>query len=428
MSSAVIKIENLWKEYRLGVIGHGTLTHDLQSWWAKMRGKEDPNAKVNLKKLVNLEQQVQGDLFWALRNINLEIHEGEILGVIGSNGAGKSTLLKILSRVTAPTRGTVKVRGRIASLLEVGTGFHPELTGRENIFLNGAILGMSKGDVRKRLDEIINFSGVAQHIDTPVKRYSSGMYVRLAFAVAAHLEPEILVVDEVLAVGDAAFQKKCLSRMQDVSNAGRTVLFVSHNMSAMVKLCSRIVLLNQGMLQSTGKTDEVISNYLENVAINKRSISGNSAEADPKKLCFFTDSWICDASGQVVTTLENTKSWFLGIKFHVCDITLLNNMKINVVFSTLNGVKIGGVSNSHAGYIFKTHEKDPVFYCKINGLMLNRGMYFYKLEVIINGVLEDRIERAGKIMVSQSSLYEGGCEVSPKFPLLIDHTWLTSLK
>ncbi|RWX51348.1 ABC-type polysaccharide/polyol phosphate transport system, ATPase component, partial [Candidatus Electrothrix marina] len=220
--STVISIENLWKEYRLGVIGHGTLTKDLQSWWAKVRGKEDPNSQI-APMMAGQEKQIDGDHFWALQDVNLEVKEGEILGVIGKNGAGKSTLLKILSRVTAPTKGNIKVKGRIASLLEVGTGFHPELTGRENIFMNGAILGMSKWEIRNKLDEIIDFSGVEDFVDTPVKRYSSGMYVRLAFAVAAHLEPEILIIDEVLAVGDAEFQKKCTGKMKEVSGQGRTV-------------------------------------------------------------------------------------------------------------------------------------------------------------------------------------------------------------
>ncbi|MCI5177826.1 MAG: ATP-binding cassette domain-containing protein [Candidatus Electrothrix sp. AW3_4] len=282
MSSAVIKIENLWKEYRLGVIGHGTLTHDLQSWWAKMRGKEDPNAKIT-PMLAGQEKQIEGDRFWALRDINLEVKEGEILGIIGKNGAGKSTLLKILSRVTAPTKGSIKVKGRIASLLEVGTGFHPELTGRENIFMNGAILGMSKQEIKGKLDEIIDFSGVENFIDTPVKRYSSGMYVRLAFAVAAHLEPEILIIDEVLAVGDAEFQKKCLGKMKDVAGQGRTVLFVSHNMAAVRKLCSTGLVMKNGKNSFYGTSSDSTGYYLNIKSCNseaQREWSGESAPGD----------------------------------------------------------------------------------------------------------------------------------------------------
>jgi len=259
MSETVIKVENLSKQYRLGLVGTGTLSHDLNRWWAKVRGKEDPFFKVGE---VNVsDEKGISEYVWALKDINFEVKQGEVLGIIGKNGAGKSTLLKILSRVTGPTTGTAKVKGRIASLLEVGTGFHPELTGRENIFLNGAILGMTKPEIKSKFDEIVTFSGVERYIDTPVKRYSSGMYVRLAFAVAAHLEPEILVVDEVLAVGDAEFQKKCLGKMKDVAGEGRTVLFVSHNMGAVSNLCSRTILLKEGNIIANGITDEVINEY-----------------------------------------------------------------------------------------------------------------------------------------------------------------------
>ncbi len=260
MSDLAIKIENLSKQYRLGQIGTGTLSHDLNRWFAKIRGKEDPTLKIGQ---TNRLDTVDGDLVWALKDINLEVKKGEILGIIGKNGAGKSTLLKILSRVTGPTTGSIKVNGRIASLLEVGTGFHPELTGRENIFLNGAILGMTKREIKSKFDEIIDFAGVAKYVDTPVKRYSSGMYVRLAFAVAAHLEPEILVVDEVLAVGDAEFQKKAIGKMQDVSReGGRTVLFVSHNMGSIKALCNKGVVLQNGKLIFEGGIDETLTKYL----------------------------------------------------------------------------------------------------------------------------------------------------------------------
>ena len=260
MSKVVIKVENLGKQYRLGQVGTGTISHDLNRWWHRVRGKEDPYLRIGD---VN-DRSAKGvsDLVWALKDISFEVKQGEVLGIIGKNGAGKSTLLKILSRVTAPTVGDIKVRGRIASLLEVGTGFHPELTGRENIFLNGAILGMTKVEIKSKFDEIVDFSGVERYIDTPVKRYSSGMYVRLAFAVAAHLEPEILVVDEVLAVGDAEFQKKCLGKMKDVSGQGRTVLFVSHNLSSVKQLCDKGILLVNGRLEFEGTKNEAIDRYL----------------------------------------------------------------------------------------------------------------------------------------------------------------------
>lgn len=259
MSEVVLKIENVSKQYRLGLIGTGTLSHDLKRWWYLARGKEDPYLKVGE---VNDRETSGGKFVWALKDIDFQIRQGEVLGVIGKNGAGKSTLLKLLSQVTNPTTGTIKAKGRIASLLEVGTGFHPELTGRENIFLNGAILGMTKTEIRSRIDEIIEFSGVAKYIDTPIKRYSSGMMVRLGFAVAAHLEPEILVVDEVLAVGDADFQKKCIAKMRDVSLEGRTIIFVSHNMSSVRNLCTRGVVLEKGQLVFDGSVDESISYYI----------------------------------------------------------------------------------------------------------------------------------------------------------------------
>lgn len=263
MSDVAIRVENLGKQYRLGEIGTGTLSHDLNRWWARMRGKEDPFATVGEAN----DRTVKGssDYVWSLRDVSFEVKQGEVLGIIGRNGAGKSTLLKLLSKVTSPTTGRIKVQGRIASLLEVGTGFHPELTGRENVFLNGAILGMTKGEIRSKFDEIVDFSGVERYIDTPVKRYSSGMYVRLAFAVAAFLEPEILIVDEVLAVGDAEFQKKCLGRMEDVSrNDGRTILFVSHSMAAVKNICTMGLVLKNGQISSTGGASEIVDYYVKN--------------------------------------------------------------------------------------------------------------------------------------------------------------------
>lgn len=261
MSEAVIKVENVGKQYHLGQVGTGTITHDLNRWWHRVRGKEDPYLKIG--ETNDRTKKGISEIVWALRDINFEVKQGEVLGIIGKNGAGKSTLLKILSRVTTPTVGEIKVKGRIASLLEVGTGFHPELTGRENIFLNGAILGMTKQEIRSKFDEIVDFSGVERYIDTPVKRYSSGMYVRLAFAVAAHLEPEILIVDEVLAVGDAEFQKKCLGKMKDVSGQGRTVLFVSHNMPSIKTLCTMGLYMERGTVKFHGEINQAISKYFE---------------------------------------------------------------------------------------------------------------------------------------------------------------------
>ncbi|MCM2316837.1 MAG: ABC transporter ATP-binding protein [Thermoanaerobaculia bacterium] len=254
-----IQVESLSKRYRLGVIGGGTLREDANRWWASLRGRPDPTTKVG----VDARDGQTGEEIWALRDVSFEVSEGEILGIIGRNGAGKSTLLKILSRITAPTSGRAVLRGRVGSLLEVGTGFHPELTGRENIYLNGTILGMTKAEVDRKLDEIVAFSEMAPFVDTPVKRYSSGMTVRLAFAVAAHLEPEILIVDEVLAVGDAAFQKKCIDRMGDFSRSGRTILFVSHNMQSIERLCTQVAVVDRGALLHVSSPGLAIAKYFE---------------------------------------------------------------------------------------------------------------------------------------------------------------------
>lgn len=256
-----LKAENISKQYRLGQVGTGTLTHDLNRFWHKVRGKDDPYLKIGESN--DRSTKGSSDYVWSLRDINFEIEQGDAVGIIGRNGAGKSTLLKILSKVTKPTTGKIYTNGRIASLLEVGTGFHPEMTGRENIYLNGAILGMTRKEIKRKFDEIVDFSGVERYIDTPVKRYSSGMYVRLAFAVAAHLESEILIVDEVLAVGDAEFQKKCLGKMGDVTRGeGRTILFVSHNMAAISALCKKGILLENGKMKDSGDINQVLDNYM----------------------------------------------------------------------------------------------------------------------------------------------------------------------
>ena len=248
MADTIIKVENISKEYRLGIISGGDIYLDFQSWWAKIRGKEDPNSLVS-EDSTHKHDKERRRHFLALKDISFDIKQGDAFGIIGKNGAGKSTLLKVLTRITSPTAGTIKIKGRMASLLEVGTGFHPEMTGRENVYMNGAILGMRRGEIGRKMDDIITFAELEKFIDTPVKRYSSGMYVRLAFSVAAHLDAEILIMDEVLAVGDVNFQKKCLDKMNDVvKNQGRTVLFVSHNMKALSELCTRGILLEQGNL------------------------------------------------------------------------------------------------------------------------------------------------------------------------------------
>jgi lipopolysaccharide transport system ATP-binding protein len=259
MAEKVISVENLSKKYQLGTIGYGSFRHDFEAWWAKKRGKEDPNSKIGEDDRSDLYRE-----FWALQDVSFDVEAGDRLGIIGRNGAGKSTVLKILSRITRQTSGLIKIKGRVSSLLEVGTGFHPELSGRENIFLNGAIMGMKRSDIRRKFDEIVDFSGVARFIDTPVKRYSSGMYVRLGFAVAAHLDSEILIVDEVLAVGDIDFQRKCFSKMEDVSTKqGRTVIFVTHDLRMIQKLCEKCIVLEGGRITLADEVSRAVGKYVE---------------------------------------------------------------------------------------------------------------------------------------------------------------------
>lgn len=315
--STVIKVENLSKQYRLGDVGTGTLSHDLKRWWYQVRGKEDPYLRIG--ETNDRARKGESDYVWALKDINFDVKAGEVLGIIGRNGAGKSTLLKILSKTTKPTTGSIKVKGRIASLLEVGTGFHPELTGRENIYLNGAILGMTRREIQSKFDEIVDFSGVERYIDTPVKRYSSGMYVRLAFAVAAHLEPEILIVDEVLAVGDAEFQKKCLGKMKDVSaNDGRTVLFVSHNMGAIQKLCNEVLLMKTGRLLDKGQTDLMVKKYLDEYVVDSANFYFSNTN-EKSKSAFVTKIVIESKDDKIISEIPVGEPWKIKVYFNIIE-------------------------------------------------------------------------------------------------------------
>lgn len=316
MSTPALRVENVSKMYRLGEVGTGSLSHDLNRVWARLRGRPDPYAQVGA---VN-DRAGEGtrDFVWALRDIDFEVGQGEIVGIIGRNGAGKSTLLKLLSRVTAPTEGKIFINGRIASLLEVGTGFHQDLTGRENIFLNGAILGMNKQEIRARFDEIVEFSGCAKYIDTPVKRYSSGMHVRLAFAVAAHLETDILIVDEVLAVGDAEFQQKCLGKMKDLSTKGhRTVLFVSHNMAAVRQLCPRSILMNQGTVVNSGETNAIIEQYMSLGSTSVRAVTWAKENAPTADGVSLVSILVKNQLGSTSGTLSSAEDIFLQIKYRL---------------------------------------------------------------------------------------------------------------
>jgi lipopolysaccharide transport system ATP-binding protein len=353
-----IKVENLSKAYQLGQIGTGTISRDLERFWTtKIRGKEDPFLKIGETN----DRTVKGesDIVWSLKDINFEIEQGDAIGIIGRNGAGKSTLLKLLSRVTAPTTGNIKVKGRIASLLEVGTGFHPELTGRENIYLNGAILGMRKKEITRKFDEIVDFSGVERYIDTPVKRYSSGMYVRLAFAVAAHLESEILIVDEVLAVGDAEFQKKCLGKMGEVSKGeGRTVLFVSHNMESILSLCQNTILIKNGIIDIFDKTEFAINNYLRS---NFKNMGFNK---DAKIFCYdiFEIKNFLVNKEFVNININQGENWNLTFDVIKQIIDVLD-FKFNIELKTIDGIAItcfGNEFQKHDLFLSKSTTKIEV--------------------------------------------------------------------
>ena len=339
-----IKIEKLYKEYRLGLIGHGTLYRDLQSWWSQLRGLPDPNSLLFSK-----NNKVSSERFFALKNINLEVNQGEVLGIIGANGAGKSTLLKIISRITAPSSGRILYKGRIASLLEVGTGFHPELTGRENIYLNGAINGMPSNEVSKKLDQIVDFAGVEKFLDTPVKRYSSGMHVRLGFAVAAHLDPEILLVDEVLAVGDASFKEKAIKKMKSVTESeGRTVLFVSHNMDSIKDLCTKAILLNEGNIVNYGKTNNVINEYLKlnlelfsKISKSREWTFEESFGNEVVRLIAISSK---NSKGEICSEFSLTEDFIIEVDYMVLQ---SNQMAINLNFTNENGTLLFVVQDDY---------------------------------------------------------------------------------
>jgi lipopolysaccharide transport system ATP-binding protein len=415
----VILVENLSKAYQIGQIGTGTISRDLERFWiTKILGMDDPFLKIGETN----DRSIKGesDIVWSLRDINFEINQGDAVGIIGKNGAGKSTLLKLLSRVTSPTTGEIKVKGRIASLLEVGTGFHPELSGRENIYLNGAILGMRKKEITRKLDEIIAFSGVERYIDTPVKRYSSGMYVRLAFAVAAHLESEILIIDEVLAVGDAEFQKKCLGKMGDISKGeGRTVLFVSHNMAAIRQLCNKTIILEKGHILFEGKTDEGIETYFN---LNEGAKIRNGQ---------YLSKVISDnPTIKKVTLTNNLHSGEPSVKFYHDEEIVLDIEYSNIIPITTFTIGIA-LLDLHKNKLFTNHfdfiqSRDKVgrICCRVPKDILNQGVFSFDVAIFQKGgtvfnYLEDICEF--EIIDRGSELYY---QVNQKIgPLRISCKW-----
>jgi lipopolysaccharide transport system ATP-binding protein len=381
MSNTAIKVENLSKIYRLGEIGTGTISRDMERWFkTKILKQEDPFLKIG--ETNDRANKGFSDIVYSLRDINFEIQQGDAVGIIGRNGAGKSTLLKILSRVTTPTTGKIKIKGRIASLLEVGTGFHPELTGRENIYLNGAILGMRKREIDRKLDEIIDFSGVERYIDTPVKRYSSGMYVRLAFAVAAHLESEILIVDEVLAVGDADFQKRCLGKMGEVSqNEGRTVLFVSHNMAAIKGLCNTTLLLDNGYTSFIGSTSMAINRYLKGNIIDARSINFfNNTSSDG--LVKLNSINVIGNDNNLNLELSSKDEILVSVEYEL--IEKIYNLRVAIVLSNSEGIEIFSSSDYNYQDSSKIRNRGKyISSCTIPNFFLNIGSYVLKIDIDI---------------------------------------------
>jgi lipopolysaccharide transport system ATP-binding protein len=375
----ILKVENLSKQYRLGLVGTGTISHDLNRFFARIRGKDDPYLKIGESN----DRSTKGtsEYVWALKDINFEVKRGEVLGIIGKNGAGKSTLLKILSKVTGPTTGAIKSKGRIASLLEVGTGFHPEMTGKENIFLNGAILGMTKKEITSKLDEIIEFSGCERYIDTPVKRYSSGMKVRLAFAVAAFLQPDILVVDEVLAVGDAEFQKKAIGKMQDISSqGGRTVLFVSHDMAAIQSLCSRVLVLENGKKLDEGKTENMIFKYLSFKDLKFKNPVFKNLDCKIKNYLKIVKCSLSNNNGIYTNSFNANEKIFLKFEIKNKGFLKIKYSGLWIIVNEIGENLVAGSSGLMQSLFFNENTKE--ISCSINPIGLVPGKY--KIRILLH--------------------------------------------
>ncbi|MFN8416242.1 MAG: ABC transporter ATP-binding protein [Cytophagaceae bacterium] len=422
MSDIVIKVEDLSKMYRLGALSAGSLVSDVNRYIAKVRGKEDPYSIVGTN---DRTSKAESEFVWSLKDINFEIKKGDAVGIIGRNGAGKSTLLKILSRVTAPTTGSVKIKGRVASLLEVGTGFHPELSGRDNIFMNGAILGMSRNEIKSKFDEIVDFAGVEKYIDTPVKRYSSGMYVRLAFAVAAHLDPDILIIDEVLAVGDIEFQKKCLGKMKDVNNKdGRTILFVSHNLSSVQALCTSAMLLQNGKFSLQGDVSDVLSIYSQNNRTNIQQRLSSRLDRTGSGDIKITDAYFKNINGVRVDNPITGSPLVIKIMFH-SKYSKSNDFLFRLQFVDSNDSILFICNNEHSHRLFSSVEGDFSVECLIPKLPLFAGNYFIHIQCYSKslGVL-DEIEYALEFEVLEGDFFGTGKLPIIKKGVLIENRWM----
>lgn len=422
--STAIEFNNVSKLYRLGLVSSGTLSNDLKRWWTmNILGKEDPFLKVG--SVNDRSKAADSDYVWALKDIDFKVEQGDVVGIIGKNGAGKSTLLKLLSRVTGPTTGTIKAKGRIGSLLEVGTGFHPEMTGRENIYMNGAILGMTKQEITSKLDEIIDFSGCERYIDTPVKRYSSGMMVRLGFAVAAHLDPEILVVDEVLAVGDAEFQKKAIGKMQDVSKGeGRTVLFVSHNMASIRALCKTGILLENGQVKFAGEIDDVVSFYVSNNDINYRTplISREDRRGDGRAR--FTKMEMI-SGGKQVDNIFSTQPF--SFHFYIHSQEELSNVEIRFsIYNPMSVLVFSSNTRFSATQTINIHQGDNHIYVSFDSLPLSFQRYYMHIGIYMNqDDVIDVIENAFTFNIVESDICQTGRVYLDRSSILaLPHKWV----
>ena len=423
IDSPVVDVQGISKRYRLGVIGAGTFRAELDQWWQRKRHRRDRKHEESAPESTPSE-------IWALRDVVLQVRAGEVMGLIGPNGAGKSTLLKVLTRITEPTSGRAVLRGRVGSLLEVGTGFHPELTGRENLYLNGAILGMKKQEIEAKYDEIVEFSGVRNFIDTPVKRYSSGMRVRLGFAVAAHLEPEILLIDEVLAVGDVEFQKRCLGKMESIAEGGRTVLFVSHNMIAVSKLCHRCAVIDNGRLAYIGETDEAIRHYLQSVRQFADILLEDRTDRQGNGVLRFTGCVFRGGTGSLgAGNLCAGEDAAILIHYKSRNGLPLKHVKVAVGIRGTHGEPLCHLDSGITGDHFSEIPGEGVFECRIPRLPLQSGRFTFAVFANVSGQIADWVQEAGVMDVSDGDFFRSGRMPPPAAgPFLVDHEWGVSTK
>lgn len=420
MAKTVIQFNKLGKSYMIGHKGtdqsylamRDVIGESMKKWWSRIRHPEYYTHE-------NLEE------FWALKDIDLEVKEGDRLGIIGRNGAGKTTLLKVLSRITDPTAGQIKIKGRVASLLEVGTGFHPELTGRENIYLNGAILGMTRSEIKRKFDEIVDFAGVEHFLDTPVKRFSSGMHVRLGFSVAAHLEPEILVVDEVLAVGDASFQKKCIGKMSSVAKEGRTILFVSHQMQAITNLCNRVILLDRGKIIKRGKTKDVVDSYLNEKSTGDVISVASREDRQGNGSLKIIDTWIENHHKNKVNQVQTGSTITICAKYHVVKNNEIINLNVAFALNTIQNIQISDLSNETTGVDLDFPDYDTgIIACTIEKLPVNVGIYTYNIMVRDqNRDIIDYIQEAGRFDVVEGDYFGTGKITLSDRLIMMEHHW-----